>query len=91
MKPKVLQAYADVPGLGDVVLSKHAQDRLRGLGVALRTFEDALMNPLEPDVWDSTSILWREKRGLRLVIDMRTNPKTIVTAFRVLAQARINS
>lgn len=84
--------YRDVPSLGHVVVSRHAQDRMAREGIPPEAFERALLQPVKPDIPDGADILWRERDGLRIVI--LTNPapnvgaKLVKTVYRVQAQAR---
>ena len=64
--------YRDVPGLGNVAVARHAQNRMAQEGVPPDAFERALLHPTKPDVADGMDVLWREREGLRIVI--LTNP-----------------
>ena len=64
--------FPNVPGLGNVALSRHAQDRMREDGISETAFRDVLMNgDLVPDGQD---VVWREKDGVRIVILRRPEP-----------------
>ena len=83
--------YRDVPGLGNVAVSRHAQARLEAEGISQELFDQALLHPIKADIREGADILWRERDGVRLVI--LTNPMPnrgavlVKTAFRVEKQA----
>ena len=56
--------YANVPGIGNVALSRHAQDRLAEDGISEREFEAVLLRG--DSVPEGQDILWRQKDGIRL-------------------------
>ena len=84
--------FRGVRGLGNVAVSRHAQERMAADGIPFATFEKALLEPTRADVPDGPDVVWRERDGLRIVI--LTNPTPIVgavlvkTVFRVERQAR---
>jgi hypothetical protein len=84
--------YRDVPGLGNVAVSRHAQARAEEEGISQEAFDRVLLSPVIPDVPDGLDILWRERDGIRLVILTNPTPdlgaKLIKTIYRVEAQAR---
>jgi hypothetical protein len=84
--------YRDVPGLGNVAVSRHAQARAEEEGISQEAFDRVLLSPVTPDVPDGLDILWRERDGIRLVILTNPTPdlgaKLIKTIYRVEAQAR---
>ncbi len=83
--------YRNVPQLGNVAVSRHAQARLEVEGISQELFDQVLLNPTKPDIREGPDILWRERDGVRLVV--LTNPVPnrgavlIKTAFRVETQA----
>ena len=83
--------YEDVPRLGHVAVSRHAQERLDEESVSVEAFEDALMKG--KDVPDGSDVVWREKNGLRLVILLRPEPfrgaRLVKTAFWIRPQERV--
>lgn len=85
--------YRDVPGLGNVALSRHAQTRLITEGVSEETVTDILYHPPGPDMPDGQGIVYREGHGIRLVILLNPTPnvgaKLVKTAFRVKPQERV--
>lgn len=85
--------YRDVPGLGNVAVSRHAQARAAEDGISQEAFERVLLSPLKPDVQEGADILWRERDGIRLVILTNPTPNTgaklVKTMFRVEEQARV--
>lgn len=80
--------YKDVPELGNVAVSRHAQDRLHEDGVTDQEFEDALFKGVI--IPDAQGTSFRELNGIRLVIIHRPEPfrgaKLITTAFRLKPQ-----
>jgi hypothetical protein len=84
--------YPNVPGLGNVAVSRHAQDRMHEDGIAEDTFRDALMEG--ETIPDGQDVVCREKNGIRIVILRRPEPFTgamlAKTVYRVEggAQAR---
>ena len=64
--------FPNVPGLGNVALSRHAQDRMREDGISEVAFRDVLMNG--DTVPDGQDVVWREKDGIRIVILRRPEP-----------------
>lgn len=84
--------YAQVPKLGNVALSRHAQAEAKKDGISDTVIHDILFNPVKPDVPDGADIIWREKSGVRLVIILRPKPfkgaKLVKTMYRVMKQAQ---
>jgi hypothetical protein len=60
--------YRDVPRLGNVAVSRHAQARMGTDGISQAVFDKTLFEPTRPDVPHGMDILWRERNGLRIVI-----------------------
>ena len=83
--------FRDVKGLGNVAVSRHAQDRMRRDSIAPETFESVLLNPARPDRMDGMDVLWREGKGIRIVILTNPTPnvgaKLVKTVYRVTDQA----
>ena len=83
--------YRDVPRLGNVAVSRHAQDRMARDGIPPDAFERALLHPTKPDIADGMEVLWREREGLRIVILTNPTPnigaKLVKTVYRVQSQA----
>lgn len=81
--------YEDAPGLGNVAISRHAQERMRAEGISDRVLVDVLWNGSDRPDGNAT---WREKSGVRLVI-VRPDPfrgaMLVVTAFRIQGQAKV--
>jgi len=81
--------YKDVPGLGNVAVSRHAQFRMDEQGIPETSFERALLTPVGGDTPDGIGIRWRERDGVRLVIMERPEPwrgaMLVKTVHRVLA------
>ena len=84
--------YENVPRLGNVAVSRHAQAQMIEAGISQEAFDRVLLEPTRPDIPDGVDILWRERDGLRLVILINPTPnrgaKLIKTVYRVQAQAR---
>src|SRR5829696_3456255 len=84
--------YENVPRLGNVAMSRHAQSQMAEAGISQEAFDRALFDPTQPDASDGQDILWRERHGLRLVILTNPTPnrgaKLVKTVYRVEAQAR---
>jgi len=85
--------YANVPDIGNVAVSRHAQDRLAEDGISERKFEAALLRG--DSVPEGQEILWRQKDGVPLVILLKPEPfrgATLVkTAYRIEPQAKATS
>ena len=83
--------YRDVPRLGNVAVSRHAQARMEADGISQEVFDKALFEPTRPDVPDGMDIFWRERNGLRSVIITNPTPNTgaklVKTVNRVQGQA----
>jgi len=84
--------YRDVPGLGNVAVSRHAQARAEEEGISQEAF-DRVLSPLMADVPDSADIVWRQRDGIRLVILTNPTPnigaKLVKTVYRIEAQAKV--
>ena len=91
--PSMKHYYPDVPGIGNVAVSRHAQDRLAEDGISEREFEAVLLRG--DSVPEGQDILWRQKDGIRLVILLKPEPfrgATLVkTAYRIELQAKATS
>jgi hypothetical protein len=78
--------YTDVPRLGNVAVSRHAQDRMDEHGISQAMFERALLEPDGADVIEPGGIRWRQKDGVRVVIIDRPEPfkgaKLVKTVMR---------
>ena len=84
--------YRDVLRLGNVAVSRHAQDRMARDGIPPEAFERTLLHPTRPDIADGADVLWRERDGLRIVILTNPTPnlgaKLVKTVYRVQAQSK---
>ena len=84
--------FPAVPGLGNVAVSRHAQDRMREDGIGEATFRDTLMDG--ETIAEGHDVIWREKHGIRIVILRRPEPfagaMLVKTVYRIegAAQAR---
>src|SRR5208337_1099674 len=79
--------YRDVPRLGNVAVSRHAQARMEEDGIMQEAFDKVLLTPSRPDIPDGADLLWRERDGLRIVI--LTNPKRILGYAHISCRVRI--
>ena len=77
--------FDDVPGMGNVVLTRHAQDKARQEGISEEEVERALVRG--QDTPDGMDIVFREYKGLRLVVVVNPTPnrgaKVVKTLYRV--------
>jgi hypothetical protein len=84
--------YRDVPKLGHVAVSRHAQKRMRDGSISQEAFERVLLTPVTPDIRDGADIVWRERDGIRIVILEKPTPpggaKLVKTVYRIEAQER---
>ena len=84
--------YRNVPKLGHVAVSRHAQTRMEEDNISEEAFARVLLTPVKPDIKDGADILWRERDGIRIVILENPTPpsgaKLVKTVYRVEAQAK---
>ena len=83
--------YLDVPHLGNVAVSRHAQERVVEEGISDEEFETVLFKGRDtPEGFD---VVWRELNGIRLVILRNPQPfrgaLLVKTVFRVQRQAAV--
>ena len=64
--------FPDIPGLGNVAVSRHAQARMVEDGISEHEFKEALLSGLS--VPDGQEVVWREKNGVRVVILRHPTP-----------------
>ena len=85
--------YRNVPHLGNVAVSRHAQQRAEEDGISQEAFDRVLLTPIKPDIPDGTDIVWRERDSIRLVILMHPTPDTgarlVKTVYRIEPQAKV--
>jgi hypothetical protein len=83
--------FEDVPGIGNVAVSRHAQERAESEGITSRAFEQVLLNGAT--VSEGEGVLWREMNGIRIVVLTRPEPfrgaALVKTCFRVQGQAKV--
>ena len=84
--------FANVPGLGNVAVSRHAQERMAQDGISENELKEALLHgTITPDGQD---VIWREKDGVRVVIIKKPKPfrgaMLATTIYRVKAAAKAN-
>lgn len=75
--------YPDVPGLGNVALSRHAQDRAEEDHITDVHVEEVFLHGR--DTHDADSV-WREHNGIRMIIITPTpfrGAKLVKTMYRV--------
>jgi exoribonuclease II len=84
--------YRNVPKLGHVAVSRHAQNRMEEDNISEEAFERALLTPVKPDIKDGADIVWRERDGIRIVILENPTPpsgaKLVKTVYRIEAQTK---
>ena len=84
--------YRDVPRLGHVAVSRHAQARCKELGITEEQFSRVLREPLR-DVPDGQQVLWRERDGIRLVVQLHPTPnrgaRLVSTVYRIEPTNRV--
>lgn len=82
--------YKNVPRLGNVAVSRHAQERMDEHNISQAAFERALLDPAN-EVDESPEIFWRERDNIRVVIVRYPVPfrgaKLVKTVIKVGAQA----
>ncbi len=83
--------FRDVPRLGNVAVSRHAQERMVEQGISEQRFIKALLEPLGEDIPEAPGILWREREGLRIVVITNPTPnrgaKLVKTVYLIQGQA----
>jgi len=84
--------YRNVPKLGNVAVSRHAQKRMEEDQISQEAFERVLLTPVKQDIRDGADVLWRERDGIRIVILENPTPSTgaklVKTVYRIQAQAK---
>jgi hypothetical protein len=84
--------YPNVPGLGNVALSRHAQARAKEEKFSEAMVEQALLSPLGSDIPDGHDVVFRDRGPLRFVINKRPHPFRgaclATTIIRIKPQAR---
>lgn len=82
--------YRNVPKLGHVAVSRHAQSQCEEHGISEDDFRRTLLEGR--DTPDGQHILWRERGGVRLVIELYPTPnrgaRLVKTVYRIEAQAK---
>lgn len=83
-EPYLKPYYPNVPGLGNVAVSRHAQDRAKGDEITPKQFEDALFNG--ETIPDGMNEVFREKNRVRVVILLKPTPdrgaRLVKTVFK---------
>jgi hypothetical protein len=84
--------YRDVPGLGNVAVSRHAQSKMEADGISQEMFDRALLNPAEKDLPEGNSVVLRRSNGIQIVVLLNPTPnrgaKLVKTVYKMLAQAK---
>jgi hypothetical protein len=82
--------FSNVPGLGNVALSRHAQERMVQDGISEHELHEALLRGVT--IPDGQEVVWREKDGVRVVILRTPTPfrgaMLATTIYRVKAAAK---
>jgi hypothetical protein len=82
--------FPNVPELGNVALSRHAQERMAQDGISENEMKEALLHGTTTP--DGQEVVWREKDGVRVVILRRPTPfkgaMLATTIYRVKAAAK---
>lgn len=85
--------YEAVPKLGNVAVSRHAQEAVEKGIISEQEFEDTLLKPIRDDILEGFNVVWRQKGSVRLIILKRPDPYKgaclVKTAFRVKAQEKL--
>jgi hypothetical protein len=83
--------YRGVPGLGNVALSRHAQEQMVDARISEPMIERVLLSGLDTPI--ASDVMWRQKDGLRIVILTNPTPnvgaKLVKTIYRVNVPTRI--
>ena len=81
--------FPNVPGLGNVALSRHAQERMVADGISEHELREALLRGTTTP--DGQEVVWREKDGVRVVIVRKPTPfkgaMLATTIYRVKSAA----
>jgi hypothetical protein len=90
-RPYLQHFFRDVPGLGSVAVSRHAQKRAEESGITEKQFTDALLTG--QTIPDGLNEVFREKNGVRVVILLKPTPdrgaRLVKTVFRPTASTVI--
>jgi hypothetical protein len=76
--------YENVPRLGNVVLSRHAQANAESLGISEKMVEEVLLKGR--DIPDGMDTVWRERSNIRLVIvypEPYTGARLVATIYKI--------
>ena len=66
--------YSNIPHLGNIAVSRHAQSRLDEYKISQSIFEDILYNGKETK--EGFNILHKDSHGIRLIIILNPDPPT---------------
>lgn len=74
-------------------MSRHAQSQMAAANITQTEFEDVLLKPIRADTLDGQKVVWREKKGIRIVILLYPEPKSgavlVKTVFKIAQQAKV--
>lgn len=91
-KRRMKHYYTDVPGLGNVALSRHAQARAEEERFNDVMVSQALHSPIGADIPDGNNVVFRDRGPLRLVVNRRPQPfrgaSLVTTIIRIKPQAK---
>jgi hypothetical protein len=80
--------YRDVPGLGHVAVSRHAQDRMDAEQISDAAFQRVLFDGTA--IQEGADVMWKERDGIRAVILLNPTPnrgaRLVKTVFRIQGQ-----
>lgn len=84
--------FPNVPKLGHVAVSRHAQERMARDGISELQFKTVLHNTSDPDIREPGDIICRQSQGVRIVILEKPKPfhgaKLVKTVIKLKAPAR---
>jgi hypothetical protein len=80
--------YENVPGLGNVALSRHAQLRAEEIGISDTIVRRALFEPSLKDVKEGSEILWRQWQNVRLIIVLNPKPPSGAKLIKTIIQVQ---
>jgi hypothetical protein len=66
--------YRNISGIGNVAVSRHAQDKAAEHGISEEMFRHALTKPDGPDIPDGANVIFRDRGVVRLVIILKPTP-----------------
>lgn len=86
--------WPEVPGLGNIAVSRHAQARMDALGIPDAMFYEVLSKPTKI-IDDAKNIRWHDGKGIRIVILTAPEPYRgawlVKTVFRMVDANKIRA